>query len=180
MSDPLGQERMEVAASVVLKDDRFAVDQGMVRTEAANRLGDPLKTIREVRASPAPEKDAYALLASQDAESVVLDLVQPVGASGRAIDENGLARTDEAGRRIASPEERWRAPRDRFRHLPDVASRHPPPNPLLFWPLPSAVFPAHKRHHTGLSQAAPIAGRETSVARRSLASQDRLKREERG
>jgi len=62
---------VEVAPPVVLKGDRLAVDQGAIGIEAANRLGDPLKAIREVGAA-APEKDALALLAGEDAESVVL------------------------------------------------------------------------------------------------------------
>jgi hypothetical protein len=45
----------EVAQCVVPEDDRLAVDQRLARIEAANRLRDPLKTIREVGAAPAPE-----------------------------------------------------------------------------------------------------------------------------
>jgi hypothetical protein len=43
----LGQERVEVAARVVAEHDRLAIDQRLVRREAANRVGDPLKRFRE-------------------------------------------------------------------------------------------------------------------------------------
>jgi hypothetical protein len=52
----------KVAPPVVVEDDRLSVDHGLVRVEGANRLGDPRKAIREVRAAAAPERDARALL----------------------------------------------------------------------------------------------------------------------
>jgi hypothetical protein len=93
----------EVAPSVVLEDDRLAVDQRLVRREAANRLRYPRGAIREVGAASAPDLDALALLQGEDAETVVLDLVPPAGSGGRAIDKRGLARADEADRGISSP-----------------------------------------------------------------------------
>ena len=63
----------------------LAVDQRVIRIEAANRVGDPLKTIREVGAAAAPELHLLALLAGEDAEAVVLDFVQPAGTGGRAM-----------------------------------------------------------------------------------------------
>jgi hypothetical protein len=39
-----------------------------------------------MRAAAAPGTDALALFAGKDAEAVVLDLVQPAGSGGRAID----------------------------------------------------------------------------------------------
>ena len=77
---------------------------------AAHRLGDPGEAIGEVRAAPAPHVDALASLASKNAEPVVFDFMQPPGSGGRMIDERGLARADEAERRIASPAGRWGAP----------------------------------------------------------------------
>jgi hypothetical protein len=61
---------MEVATTVVLKDDRLAVDQRLVCREAANRLRDPRKAIREVGAAAAPDLDALALFAGEDAKAV--------------------------------------------------------------------------------------------------------------
>jgi hypothetical protein len=106
----LGQERVEVAASVVLEDDRLAIDHRLVRREAAHRLRDPGKAVREVGAASAPDQDALALFAGQDAKAVVLDLVQPAGSGGRAIGERGLARANEADREISSPTGRGSAP----------------------------------------------------------------------
>jgi hypothetical protein len=94
---------MEVTSLVVLEDDRLAVDQRLLRREAANRLLDPGKAIGEVGAAPGPDVDALALFAGKDAEAVVFYFVQPAGFGGRAIGERGLARADEAGGNTRSP-----------------------------------------------------------------------------
>jgi hypothetical protein len=60
---------VEVAASVVLEDDRLAVDQRVAGREAANRRRDPRKAVREVGAAADPDLDALALLAGEDAEA---------------------------------------------------------------------------------------------------------------
>ena len=99
----LVRERDEVAPSVVPQHDRFAVDHRLVRGEAANRLGDRREAIGEVRAAAAPDLGALAVFAREDAETVVLDFVQPAGSGGRAIDQDGLARADEADRGISPP-----------------------------------------------------------------------------
>jgi hypothetical protein len=54
--------------------------------------------------------DAVALLQGEDAEAVVLDLVQPAGPGGRAIDQYQLAWPEEADWRIPSPTGRRGAP----------------------------------------------------------------------
>jgi hypothetical protein len=87
---------VEVAPSVVREHDRLAVDQRPIHIETANRLGDRRKPVGEVRAAAAPDLDALALLAGEDAETVMLDLVQPARSGGRAIGERGLARVNEA------------------------------------------------------------------------------------
>jgi len=71
-STALGREGAKVAAAVVL---RLAIDQCVVRIEAAHRLGDPGEPIGEVCAAPAPQRDALALLAGENAEAVVLHFV---------------------------------------------------------------------------------------------------------
>jgi hypothetical protein len=101
---------VEVAPPVVPEHDRLAVDQRPVDIEAANRLGDRREPIRKVRAAAAPDHRALAELAGEDAEAVMLDLVQPTGTGGRTIDERGLARAEETGRRESSPEGRGGAP----------------------------------------------------------------------
>jgi hypothetical protein len=106
----LGQERAEVAAPVLPQHHGFAVDQCPVHIETASRLGDRRETVSEVRAATAPNLDAFALLQGEDAEAVLLDLVQPPGSGGRAVDERGLARAEEAFWRICSPTGRRGAP----------------------------------------------------------------------
>jgi hypothetical protein len=59
----------------------------------------------------APDLDAFALLADEDAEAVMLDFVQPTGSGGRAINERGFAGADEADRRYSCPAGRGGAPR---------------------------------------------------------------------
>ena len=86
----LGQERMEVAPSVVHERDRLAVDQRPTHRQTANRLGDRREPIGEVRAAAAPDLRALAQLADEDAEAIMLDFVQPTGSGGRAINERGF------------------------------------------------------------------------------------------
>jgi len=58
-----------------------------------------------------------ALLAGEDAEAVVLDLVQPAGSGGRAVDQYQLARANEADWRISSPTGRRGTPRRGFQEV---------------------------------------------------------------
>jgi hypothetical protein len=64
----------------------LAVDQRLVRREAANRVGDACEATREVGGAAAPDLDPLALLQGEDAEAVMLDLVQPAGSGGRIGD----------------------------------------------------------------------------------------------
>ena len=73
-------------------------------------LGDRREAIGEVGAATAPELDALALLADESAEPIVLDLVQPARSRWRPIGEGGLARSNETGCRVASPQGRQGAP----------------------------------------------------------------------
>ena len=106
----LVRERDEVAPSVVPQHDRLAVDQRHIAGEGANRLGDCWEPIGEVRAAAAPDVHQLKLLENKDAETVVLDLVQPAWSGGRALGERWLARADEADRGISPPEGRGVAP----------------------------------------------------------------------
>jgi hypothetical protein len=92
----IGQGGVEVAAPVVLEDDRLAADQHLVRIEAVNRLRDPGKAIREIGAAAAPDLDALAQLPGKDAEAVVFYFMQPAWSGWRIGDERPLARADEA------------------------------------------------------------------------------------
>jgi hypothetical protein len=46
---------MEVAPSIIAEDNRLAIDQCLVCGDAASRLGDVRKAIREVCAATAPD-----------------------------------------------------------------------------------------------------------------------------
>jgi hypothetical protein len=70
----LGHERAEIAPAAGHERDPSP------SIEATHRLGDRRKPIGEVSAAPAPD---LHLLAGEDAEAVVLDLVRPAGSGGR-------------------------------------------------------------------------------------------------
>jgi len=57
--------------------------------------------LAEIGASTAPDLDALALLASEDAEAVMFHFMQPSGAGRRAINQSRLTRADEPGRQVA-------------------------------------------------------------------------------
>src|ERR1700733_533956 len=83
------------------KRDRLAIDQGAVGRQTADPLSDLRQSVGEFRTVAAPKGHAASLLTREDAVAVVLDLVQPVRAGGRPIDEQRLTREHETGRRSA-------------------------------------------------------------------------------
>src|SRR5580704_10693121 len=87
---------------------RLAVDQGAVGRQTADRLCDLRQSVGEIRAVAAPKGHSASLLAGDDPVAVVLDLVQPVRAGGRPIDEERLTREDETSRRVAVANRRIR------------------------------------------------------------------------
>jgi hypothetical protein len=78
-----------------------SVDQGVLGRQAADRLRDVRQPVGEIRAAAGPQRDALAPVSADDPVSVVLDLMQPIGARRRAGDEERLARANEPGRRGA-------------------------------------------------------------------------------
>ena len=66
--------------------------------QPGQRLHDQREPVGQVVAGAAVEPDAVAVLAGDDAEAVVLDLVQPRVAGRRLRRLGGQARRDEAGR----------------------------------------------------------------------------------
>jgi hypothetical protein len=82
------------------------------RAQAGERLHDQRETVGQVVAGAAVEPHSLAVLAGDDAEAVVLDLVQPRVAGRRLLRRGGQARRDEAGREgHAPPIERGRGAR---------------------------------------------------------------------
>ena len=87
--------------AVRAKRHRFAVDQGALGRQLADRLRDLRKPVGEIRASAAPHFDALALLSGGDAVAVVFHLMQPARPGGRGGDDGWLTGLDETGRRGA-------------------------------------------------------------------------------
>ena len=75
-----------------------AVDDAGARAQACQRLDDQREATGEVIARTAVEPDPLTILAGDDAESIVLDLVQPLAAGGQLVGFGGEARRDEPGR----------------------------------------------------------------------------------
>src|SRR5271166_2340167 len=107
--------------SIGTKCDRLPVDKGALHGQAPDRLRNLRQSVGEVRAVAGPKGRAVLFLASDDPIAVVLDLVQPVRAGGRMVDEDWLAGTDEAGRRAAPGTRRRGTPQ----HLRSCSGRKP-------------------------------------------------------
>jgi hypothetical protein len=91
-------DAIEARHAVVAATHRLAVDDAGARAQADEGLDDQREAVGQVVAGTAVEAKASAILARDDAEAVVLDLVQPVLAGGRCLGLCGEARGDEAGR----------------------------------------------------------------------------------
>jgi hypothetical protein len=81
----------------------FEPHEHPVRNKAANHVGDRREAIADVRSATAQDVDLLEPLAGEDAETIMLDFVLPVGLGGRTIDERQFARADEPDRRKSSP-----------------------------------------------------------------------------
>src|SRR5439155_17972064 len=80
--------------------DSFAVDDARARAQASQRLNNQREATGEVIARTTIEPHLRASLAGDDAEAVVLDLVQPLAAGGQHIGFGREARRDEPGRKV--------------------------------------------------------------------------------
>jgi hypothetical protein len=89
---------IEAPHAVVAAAHRLAVDDAGARTQAGERLDDQREAVGQVVARAAVEPHARTLLARDDAEAVVLDLVQPLAALGQFCGFDRKARRDEPGR----------------------------------------------------------------------------------
>ncbi len=72
-------------------DDGFAVDDAGVHGQARDRLHDERKPVSKVFAVATDQADLVAVTSGDDPETVVLDLVNPVGAPRRRLGETGQA-----------------------------------------------------------------------------------------
>src|SRR5262249_30734700 len=73
-------DEIERGHAVVIAGDSFAVDNAGARAQACQRLNYQREAMGEVIAGTAVEPHLRASLAGNDAEAVVLDLVQPLAA----------------------------------------------------------------------------------------------------
>src|SRR5690348_14120911 len=83
---------------VSVEGDSFAVDYAGAGAQAGERLDDQRKAAREVIAGTAIEPYPPVALAGDDAEAIVLDLVQPLAARRQLRGFGWEARRDEPGR----------------------------------------------------------------------------------
>ena len=91
-------DAVEARHAVVAAAHRLAVDDAGARAQTGQRLDDQREAIGQVVAGAAVEPHAVAVLARDDAEAVVLDLVQPRVAAWRLRRLGGQAWRDEARR----------------------------------------------------------------------------------
>ena len=91
-------QQVERCHAVVVAGDRLAIDDARVRLEQRQRLDDQREARGQIVARPAVEAHLFAGLAGDDAETVVLNLVQPFTGRGRAWGLRREAGGNEAGR----------------------------------------------------------------------------------
>src|SRR5262249_2573565 len=90
-------DELERGNAVVVAGNSFAVDDAGARAQACQRLDDQREAAGGVLARPAVEAHSRPVLPGNDAEAVVLDLVQPQAAGRQLIGFGGEARRDEPG-----------------------------------------------------------------------------------
>jgi len=73
-------DEIERGNAVVVASNRLPIDDAGARAQASQRLDDQREAAREVIAGTAVEPHLRAVLAGNDAEAIVLDLVQPLAA----------------------------------------------------------------------------------------------------
>ena len=92
---------IERGNAVVIAGDRFAIDDAGARAQASQRFDDQREAMGEVIARTAVEPHLRAVLAGNDSEAIVLDLVQPLAARRQCVGFDREARRDEPGRESA-------------------------------------------------------------------------------
>jgi len=91
-------DEIERGDTVVIASDRLAIDDAGARAQACQRLDDQREAAGEIVAGTAVKPHLRASLAGNDAEAIVLDLVQPLAAGWQFIGFGREARRDEPGR----------------------------------------------------------------------------------
>ena len=73
-------DEIERGNAVLVASDRLAINDAGARTQVCQPLDDQREAMGEIVARTAIEPHPLAVLAGDDAEAVVLDLVQPLAA----------------------------------------------------------------------------------------------------
>jgi hypothetical protein len=89
---------IEQSDAVVITGNRLPVNSAGTRAQADQCLDNQREAIGEVIARAAVEPHLRPVLASDDPEAIVLDLVQPLGARRQLISLAWETRRDEPGR----------------------------------------------------------------------------------
>src|SRR6516162_7646380 len=89
---------IERGNAVVIAGDSFAVDNAGARAQPGERINDQREAMGEIVAGTAIEPHLRAILAGNDAEAVMFDLMQPLAAGRQLVGFGWKARRDEPGR----------------------------------------------------------------------------------
>src|SRR5262249_19373229 len=88
-------DELEPTNTVVSASDSLTIDDARARAQAGQRLDDQREAAGEVIAGPAVEPHPRAILAGDNSESIVLNLMQPQAAGRQLIGFGGEARRNE-------------------------------------------------------------------------------------
>src|SRR5262249_34828668 len=91
-------DAVEARHAIALAGYRLAVDDAGSRAQPSHGFDNQGKTVGEIVAGAAVEPHTVAVLASDNAKSVVLDLVRPSLAGWRLLGLGGKARRNEPSR----------------------------------------------------------------------------------
>ena len=80
-------------------EDPQGLHNAGARAQAGERINDQREAAGEVIAGPAVEPHPLTILAGDDSESIVLNLMQPQAAGRQRVGCGGEARRNEAGRK---------------------------------------------------------------------------------
>ena len=91
-------DELERGHAAVIASHRFAIDNAGARAQASQRLDDQREAVGEVVARSRIEPHALTILAADNFEAVVFNLMQPRPAGRQRVGSGGEARRDELGR----------------------------------------------------------------------------------
>ena len=96
-------DEIERGNAVVIAGDSFPVDDAGARAQARQSHGNQRETVGEIIARAAVEPHQYALPAGDDAEAIMLDLVQAIAAGRQFVDLVGRHGAAKVEARLVPP-----------------------------------------------------------------------------